>query len=252
MDFGTLLGLGIGLAAVTFILIDAQILNILMDEASLLFVVGGTFASTLMTYPFRVFKRIPQGFKLLLFPPKYIEPKHIVNRMHDLATVAHQRGVDALPEQLKKDDMPFIRTGVTMLVNDWTKEDIAEHLEQDMQGTSDRHSQLQRLFEAMATYAPIYGLLGTLIGVLGLLRFLGDPKGMGNAMAKAITTFYGIFFANFLALPVAGKLEIYTSHEMLLKKVITEGIICIKQEVAPATVKMKLEMILAHSMRDKK
>ncbi len=252
MDFATLSGLIIGLTAVGVILVDAQIINILLDESSLIFVLGGTFASTLMTYPWRVFKKIPLGFKLLMFPPKHIEAKVIVDRMHELSVVAHQRGIDALPEQMKPDDMPFIKNGVRMLMDEWTAEDITNHLELDMQGTSDRHAQIQRLFEAMATYAPVYGLLGTLIGVLGLLRFLGDPKGMGNAMAKAITTFYGIFFANFIALPVAGKLEVYTSHEMLLKSVVTEGIVCIKQEVNPNTVLRKLEMILAQSVRNKK
>lgn len=252
MDFTTITGLTIGLAAVTIILVDAQILNILMDKSALFFVLGGTFASTLMTYPWRVFKKIPTGFKFMLFPPKHIEAKVIVDRMYDLSVVAQQRGIDALPEQLKPHDMPFIKNGVRMLIDEWTADDIQEHFEMDMQATADRHGQIQRLFEAMATYAPVYGLLGTLIGVLGLLRFLGDPKGMGNAMAKAITTFYGIFFANFVALPVAGKLEVYTSHEMLLKRVITEGIVCIKQEVNPNTVRNKLEMILAQSVRNKK
>lgn len=252
MDFATLTGLSIGLTAVTLILVDAQILNILLDKASLFFVLGGTFSSTLMTYPWRVFKKIPTGFKLLMFPPKHIEAKVVVDRMYDLSVVAQQRGIDALPEQLKQHDMAFIKNGVRMLIDEWTAEDIQEHLEMDMQATADRHGQVQRLFEAMATYAPVYGLLGTLIGVLGLLRFLGDPKGMGNAMAKAITTFYGIFFANFIALPVAGKLEVYTSHEMLLKRVITEGIVCIKKEVNPNTVRIKLEMILAQSVRNRK
>ena len=252
MDFGTLIGLRVGLTAVGIILVDAQIINILLDKASLFFVLGGTFSSTLMTYPWRVFVKIPTGFKLLMFPPKFIPAKVVVDRMHELSVIAHQRGIDALPEQMKPADMDFIKNGVRMLMDEWTVDDISEHLEMDMQATSDRHSQIQRLFEAMATYAPVYGLLGTLIGVLGLLRFLGDPKGMGNAMAKAITTFYGIFFANFIALPVAGKLEVYTAHEMLLKKVITEGIVCIKQEVNPITVKRKLEMILAQSVRDKK
>ncbi len=252
MDFATLAGLLMGLSAVSYILVDAEIINILLDKASLAFVVGGTFSSTLMTYPWRVFRKIPKGFKLLMFPPKHIEADVIVNRMHELSIVAHQRGIDALPEQLKKTDMDFIRNGVRMLMNEWTVEDIGRHLETDMQGTIDRHGQIQRMFETMATYAPVYGLLGTLIGVLGLLRFLGDPKGMGNAMAKAITTFYGIFFANFIALPVAGKLEVYTSHEMLLKRVITEGILCIKQEVNPNTVLEKLEMILAQSVRKKR
>ncbi len=252
MDFGTLAGLIIGLTAVTIILVDAQIINILLDKSSLFFVLGGTFASTLMTYPWRVFAKIPTGFRLLMFPPRFIPAKAIVDRMHELSVTAHQRGIDALPEQLKPADMPFIKNGVRMLMDEWTVDDIKEHLEMDMQSTADRHSQIQRLFEGMATYAPVYGLLGTLIGVLGLLRFLGDPKGMGNAMAKAITTFYGIFFANFIALPVAGKLEVYTAHEMLLKRVITEGIDCINREVNPITVKRKLEMILAQSVRDKK
>lgn len=252
MDFATLTGLVIGLVAVGIILVDAQIINILLDKSSLIFVLGGTFASTLMTYPWRVFKKIPTGFKLLMFPPRHIEAKVIVDRMHELATVAHQRGIDALPEMLKPGDMDFIKNGVRMLMDEWTIDDINSHLELDMQGTADRHAQIQRLFEAMATYAPVYGLLGTLIGVLGLLRFLGDPKGMGNAMAKAITTFYGIFFANFIALPVAGKLEVYTAHEMLLKRVITEGILCIKQETNPNMVMRKLEMILAQSVRNKK
>jgi chemotaxis protein MotA len=193
-----------GLACVAYILVDGQILNILMDKAALVFVLGGTFASTMMTYPFRIFRKIPTGYKLLLFPPKFIPVEAAVTRMCDLAEVAHLRGIDALPERLLATDLDFLRSGVRMLMNEWTEEDIIKHLEQDMQGTIDRHAEVQRMFESMGTYAPIYGLLGTLIGVLGLLRFLGDPKGMGNAMAKAITTFYGIFFANFFALPVAG------------------------------------------------
>jgi chemotaxis protein MotA len=240
-----------GLACVAYILVDGQILNILMDKAALVFVLGGTFASTMMTYPFRIFKKIPTGYKLLMFPPKFIPVEFEVDRMCELAEVAHLRGIDALPEQLKPEDLEFLRSGVLMLMNEWTKEDIQIHLELDMQSTIDRHGEVQRMFESMGTYAPIYGLLGTLIGVLGLLRFLGDPKGMGNAMAKAITTFYGIFFANFFALPVAGKLEMHTAHEMLIKRVITEGIIGIKQEINPLTLRQKLNMVMAQGHRKK-
>ena len=251
MDINTVIGGIMGLSCVAYILIDGQILNILMDKAALVFVLGGTFASTMMTYPWGVFKKIPIGYKLMLFPPKQILPETAVSRMCELSEVAHQRGIDALPERLDAKDIEFLNSGVRMLMSEWKVEDIQKHLEQDMQSTIDRHGEVQRMFESMGTYAPIYGLLGTLIGVLGLLRFLGDPKGMGNAMAKAITTFYGIFFANFLALPVAGKLEIYTSHEMLVKRIITEGIIGIKQELDPATIRRKLDTLMAQGKRKK-
>lgn len=251
MDITTLIGGVMGISCVAYILIDGQILNILMDKAALVFVLGGTFASTMMTYPWRVFRKIPTGYKLMLFPPKYIPLGATVDRMCELAEVAHQKGIDALPERLNANDLEFLRSGVRMLMNEWTVEDIQKHLEQDMQSTIDRHGEIQRMFESMGTYAPIYGLLGTLIGVLGLLRFLGDPKGMGNAMAKAITTFYGIFFANFLALPVAGKLEVHTAHEMLLKRIITEAIIGIKQELRPDTIRQKLNTVMAQGMRKK-
>ncbi len=251
MDINTVIGGILGLSCVAYILIDGQILNILMDKSALVFVLGGTFASTMMTYPFRIFRKIPTGYRLMLFPPKFIPLDVEVARMCELAEVAHQRGIDALPEKLNPKDLEFLRSGVRMLMNEWTLEDIEKHLEQDMQSTIDRHAEVQRMFESMGTYAPIYGLLGTLIGVLGLLRFLGDPKGMGNAMAKAITTFYGIFFANFFALPVAGKLEMHTAHEMLIKRVITEGLIGIKQELNPATIRQKLDTIVAQGKRKK-
>jgi chemotaxis protein MotA len=102
----------------------------------------------------------------------------------------------------------------------------------------------------MGSYAPIYGLLGTLIGVLGLMKYLGDPMAMGNAMAKAITTFYGIFFANFVALPTAGKLETYSTQELLVKRLILEGIVAIKQETYPHVLRRKLEMIIEQSERN--
>ena len=251
MDITTLIGGVLGLSCVTYILVDGQILHILTDKAAFVFVLGGTFASTMMTYPWRVFKKIPTGYKLQLFPPKYSLPETVVERLCELSDIAHKNGIDALPEKLKATDSDFLKSGVHMLINEWTAEEIQKHLEQDMQGTLDRHGEVQRMFESMGTYAPIYGLLGTLIGVLGLLRFLGDPKGMGNAMAKAITTFYGIFFANFFALPIAGKLEVHTSQEILAKHIITEGIIAIKQDIDPGTLREKLNTTLAQTKRKK-
>src|SRR4029077_8787736 len=98
------------------------------------------------------------------------------------------------------------------------------------------------VFRSMAAYAPIFGLLGTLVGVVQVLMTLTDPKTIGASMAIAMTaTFYGIFGANFLFLPVAGKLNVYAQEEVFLKELMIEGILAIHLNEAPALVMKKLE-----------
>jgi len=249
MDLATLAGLLIGTMSVGYIMVDGGMLGILRDVSSFMFVFGGTFSSTLMTYPWKSFKKIPGALMLILFPPKFISSKDIITRMCELSRAAALRGIDALPEMIYEDDPAFIKTGLKILINNWSENDIRKYMNQEMDATVDRHSEVQKMFESMGSYAPIYGLLGTLIGVLGLLKHLGDPTAMGNSMSKAITTFYGIFFANFVALPAAGKLEAYSNQELLMKSLILEGIVSIKREDLPFVVRDKLEMIVEQSIR---
>jgi len=102
----------------------------------------------------------------------------------------------------------------------------------------------------MAGYAPIFGLLGTLIGVVQVLKNLTDPESIGSSMAVAITTtFYGIFGANFLFSPAAGKLTALTEQEVLLKEVAIEGILSIQSGDIPTVVARKLHAYLAYRTR---
>src|SRR5207244_10482323 len=106
----------------------------------------------------------------------------------------------------------------------------------------DRHAQVANVFRSMASYAPIFGLLGTLVGVVQVLMTLTDPKTIGSSMAVAMTaTFYGIFGANFLFLPVAGKLNVYAQEEAFLDELIIEGILSIQQNEVPALMLRKLQ-----------
>jgi chemotaxis protein MotA len=137
-----------------------------------------------------------------------------------------------------------------MLLNDWDEQDLKDSMEKEMESTLERHQQVQKAFASAGGYAPVYGLLGTLVGVLGVLRYLGDPAAMGNGMTVAIvTTFYGIFIANFVALPTAGKLESYSNQELLLKQLILIAVLSIKKEEYPYMLRNKLEKHVAHSQR---
>jgi chemotaxis protein MotA len=252
VEFATLLGFISGIGCVGYILIDGDLVSILKDLAAIIFVFGGTFASTLMTYPWRVFKKIPIAVKMTFFPPKIDPFGKTIDRMCELTDISLQNGIDELPARLTPADSDFLKTGVNALINNWDNDDIKKFLQESIDAAVERHTEVRKLFESMGSYAPIYGLLGTLIGVLGLLRFIGDPQAMGAAMGKAITTFYGIFFANFVALPTAGKLESYCAQEQLQKKLIMEGIISIKNEVPSYFLRDKLEILLSQAARKPK
>ncbi len=103
----------------------------------------------------------------------------------------------------------------------------------------------------MATFSPIFGLLGTLIGVVQVLRNLADPSSMGSAMAIAITTtFYGIFAANFIFLPTAIKLGELNENETLRREIVAEGVLSISKGDLPIMVRKKLNAFLISYMRE--
>jgi chemotaxis protein MotA len=112
--------------------------------------------------------------------------------------------------------------------------------------------QITAIFRSAGTYAPIFGLLGTLIGVVQVLRNLTDPTSMGASMAIAMTaSFYGIFSANFLFLPIAAKLNFHSEEELLLKELIAKGVSSLQRGDIPLVVSKKLEAYLSYRLRVK-
>lgn len=237
------------MGCVWYAMAAGDILGILWDKPSFILVAGGTIASTLMTFPLDVMKNVPRSLLLTFFPKKITDAEKVIDRLCELAALVKAHGVDSLAENTA-DDEKFLRTGVRMLLNEWDEDAIKENLEKEMEFTLERHQQVQKAFAAAGGYGPVYGLLGTLVGILGVLRYLDSPKAMGAAMTVAIvTTFYGIFVANFIALPTAGKLESYSNKELLGKQLMLIGLLSFKKEENPETLRRKLERHVAAKLR---
>ena len=249
MDFSTVIGLTLGIGCVYYALAAGDIMGLLWNLPSFVLVVGGTIASTMMTFPLDVIKDVPRSLFLTFFPQKLGKPHVIINRLCALADVVKEKGVDSLAEHTIKDDK-FLKSGVKMILSEWDEDAIRESLEKDMEFTLERHQQVQKAFAAAGGYGPVFDLLGTLIGILGVLRYLDSPKAMGAAMTVAIvTTFYGIFMANFIALPTAGKLETYSNKELLAKQLMLMGVLSFKKEESSLTLRRKLEKHLGAQHR---
>ena len=127
---------------------------------------------------------------------------------------------------------------------------IRDELDTEITFIEERHRIGQEIFVTMGTYSPAFGMIGTLIGLINMLRTLDDPSQIGAGMSVAlVTTFYGAVMANLLLLPIAGKLKNRTERETLLKEVTIEGIMSIQSGDNPRVVEEKLKAFLAPKLR---
>ena len=138
-----------------------------------------------------------------------------------------------------------------MLVDGQDSENIRDLMSLEIQYLQDRHSTGKKILEFMGAAAPAFGMIGTLIGLVQMLRNLESPESIGAGMAVALlTTFYGAFAANLILIPLAGKLGIYSKAEVTAMEMITEGICAIAQGENPTAIREKMQAFISHSRRE--
>jgi chemotaxis protein MotA len=104
----------------------------------------------------------------------------------------------------------------------------------------------------MGDTAPAFGMIGTLIGLVQMLSSMDDPASIGPAMAVALlTTLYGAVMANFLFLPLAGKLSLRSDQERLNKAIIVEATLGINRGISPMVLEESMKVFLSPKERDK-
>jgi len=247
MDFMTISGLAIGFAAVWYVLSTGGIIKLLFNLNAAILVFGGVLGATLITYPWYMIKRMPKCLILMFFPRRFIPASEVITVFETCSKRIRREGLTSnLIEDIPDDK--FFKEGVNLLIDGHEEEFIRDTLGNEIKYFTKRHSQNAEIFKSMGAYAPIFGLLGTLIGVVQVLRNLTDPASMGQSMAIAITTtFYGIFSTNFLFLPVAGKLDAATEKESRVYMLIVEGVLSLKRSEIPSVIRKRLQSFLAES-----
>lgn len=247
MDLMTLAGLALGAGAVWYVLSTGGILGILFNANAAVLVFGGVIGATLITYPWRLIKKLPKCVSLIFFTPRFLSNEDIIEVFESIAKKARKDGISqGLLDEIPPDN--FFQRAIGLLIDGFEVDFIKETLYNEISYFKKRHNQISDIFKSMGAYAPIFGLLGTLIGVVQVLRNLSDPASMGVSMAIAITTtFYGIFSTNFLFLPTAGKLSVLTDTEALTKQLIVEGTISLQKGEIPSVVRKRLQSFLADS-----
>ena len=250
IDLMTLSGVCVGFGVVVYILQAGNNMAFLRNTQALILIFGGTFGSVLISYPWSALRHVPKALWMMLRPPKRPTPDVLISAFVMLAEKARRSGIEALADEVALAPHPFMADGLQMLIDGLDAEVLRDRFERDILATRHRHQQISGIFRSAGTYAPIFGLLGTLIGVVEVLRHIKNPDELGNSMAVAMTaSFYGIFSANFLFLPIATKLNFYSDEEMLNRELISKGVLALLQGEAPWLVSRKLEGYMSYYLR---
>jgi chemotaxis protein MotA len=252
MDLATVVGLISGMTLLVISMGMGGSLLVFFDLASVFIVFGGVIATTLIMFPIRtVLSSVRVAIKAFRDDTWNLDA--IIDQIVNLSRLARTNGILALEDAEKELRNPFLRKGIQLAVDGSEEELIRFIMATDVSFTRERHAVGQKVFKQMGTMGPAFGMLGTLIGLVKMLRTLDDPSSIGPAMAVAlITTFYGSLFANLICLPIANKLEFRSKEEALAKQVITEGIISIMQGANPKVLKEKLEAFVPPNLRREK
>lgn len=265
MDIFSIVGLVVGFGMVVFgIIVDMKDgfaimmdnIGAFIDIQSILIVIGGTIGALMISFSMKQFFQIIKHLKIIFLPPKY-NPEKYIKQIVEFATKARINGLLALEEDLEKVKDQFMKNSLMMVVDSVEPEKVKQHLETQLEYLDDRHAQARALYDRGSAYAPAFGMIGTLIGLINMLKGLnmdggGGSSSLGEDMSVAlITTFYGCLLANLIFNPIASKLRIRHQEEELYCSLVIEGVLAIQAGENPKFLREHLLATLKQSQQKK-
>ncbi len=181
---------------------------------------------------------------------KIKEPSEIVEILVDLSVKSKIRGLHTLVEDERDTSIMFLRRALGFVVDNYSREQIVDILHTEMLFFKQRRDESERVLRVMADICPAIGLAGSVVGLIGMLSGVNDTAVVLATIPIALTsTLYGVLLANFVLLPMAARIRELTDHELLLQKIIIEGIRAIQSELNPRVLEVKLKSFLTPSDR---
>ncbi len=254
MDLSSIIGWVFGFAIIIFGITLDKIGNF-VDASSLLIVLGGTIFAVVASYPFSELKNIGAHMKMLFQGNKY-KPENAIEKLVELAQSARREGLLSLEEKAGEMEEPFFKKSLLLIVDAMDEEKIRTMLEDEVACMEARHEIGAGIYDKAASYAPAFGMIGTLVGLINMLKEMKLSEGasteLGEQMSIAlVTTFYGCMLANLLLMPIAKKLRMRNEEEVIYRQVIIEGVLGIQAGDNPKLLREKLISYLPQKKQKK-
>lgn len=250
MDIATVVGLILAWAMMaTSVIMGGGSFASFWDTASALMVMGGAAGAVLMCFPLNVVLKAPKVMmKAFLNAPPNLSD--LIKQITELAETARREGLLALEAKVETVKNPFIKMGVQLAVDGTRPEVVQEVLQNEIDAMALRHKEGKAIVDNIGKFAPAFGMIGTLLGLIIMLGNMSDPSSIGGGMAVAlITTLYGAVLSNGSFLPLAEKLNFISKQEIIARDIIIKGILAIQNGENPRVIEQKLNTYLPPNRR---
>jgi len=250
MDIATVVGVFLGFVVIVGAIVTGGGWQMFIHLPSMAITIGGMLCATMIHFSLPQFLAIFSIVKKTIVVKIPSQPE-LIQKMVNYAAINRRDGALALEQEIHKIEDLFFIKGLQMVVDGQESENIRELMDLEIQHLQERHSTGKKILEFMGAAAPAFGMIGTLIGLVQMLRNLSSPESIGAGMAVALlTTFYGALAANLVFIPLAGKLGIYSKAETTAMEMITEGICAIAQGENPTAVREKMQAFVSQGRRE--
>ena len=250
MDLGSLIGL---IGALLMVLLSAILggnsLLLYMDLPSFVLVVVGSYLLTIacvsLSDGLGIFSIMGRTFKTQTY-----NEQGIIQKLMAFSEKARREGLLALEDELEDLDDEFMKKGLRLMVDGTDATVIRDLMELELTQMQARHADKVVTLNAWSNFGPAVGMMGTVVGLIGMLANLEDKASIGPNMALAlITTMYGSIISNFMCIPMSTKLKGHDARETLVKEMIIEGVLSIQAGENTRILAMKLLAFLNPNMR---
>jgi len=249
INYSTALGLILSLILIVFIIVfAADKPSSFINPTGLAIVILGCSAAVLLSYPLRDVKRSIKSVRSVLFYES-LNPQKEVDEVIEVAKMWFRRDTLGIENAILSINNPYLKTGFQLIIDKTPVDDILALLKWRVSRVKAKEKSEADIFRTMAQFAPAFGMLGTLVGLINMLQAL-DTRDINlisfNMAVALITTFYGLLFANLVFNPIALKLERRTEQRVMIMSMVLEGILLISERRTPAYIRETLNSFIVH------
>jgi chemotaxis protein MotA len=249
VDLATIIGILGGFSLVIAAMASGGGLSWFINGPAMMIVLGGTLGATLINYPISDIFGVVKVAKQVFFQREQ-KVADVIRKLVELSRFSRRKGILALQDEMPGIQDSFLSKAVELMVDGMEPGAVSGILETEIDCLERRHRLGAEIFATMGSFAPAMGMIGTLIGLVQMLMQIDDPRAIGPSMAIAlVTTFYGVILANLVFLPIAGKLRNRSDCEVMIKKLMIDGILSIQAGDNPRVVEQKLHSFVPPSQR---
>jgi chemotaxis protein MotA len=253
MDLATIIGLIAGMVTIVVVMVldGGSPAELFAVPQAILLIIAGSLSATAITVPLNIFIKLP---KLLMKAAmgESFDTVEAIETLANMADKARREGLLALEEESKKIKDPFMMRGIMLVVDGIDPAQVEAILDNNIHHMHERHKQCYGLFAAAGGFAPTFGIIGTVMGLISVLKQLDDPSKLAGSIASAfLATLWGLMTANLIYLPLSAKLKSKSEEEIAYRTLLMEGILAIQAGENPRVLKEKLYAYLPPQAAEK-